>query len=426
MQEPVLNRNFIRTIVGGLIASIVEWYDFTIFIFLAPILSRLFFPHANPYLSTIQVYGVFALGYLTRPFGAMFLGHFGDRIGRRNTLIISILMMMLATVLTGLLPTYLQVGIWAPIGLISLRIIQGISTAGETVGAMILTFESAPTKYRGMAATSIWIGSGAGIVIASLLTSFLTNYLSVDTMMRWGWRIPFLLGFLTGFFGYFIRRHTEDSVYFSAMVKRGESFRFPVIELFKKYKALLLKILLIMIPYEINFYIFFIFLPTYSADFIGYEFSKALLINSITMSYIFVLGPIFAYFSDRIGRKPFLYFALFSVLILSVILFNLIATGMLVNFFIAQSIFAVIHSIYSAAVFSTALETVPTRIRYSVLAVAYNLGYAIFGGTAPLVATYLIYQARSLIVPAFYMMLGAAIALLAILQMRETYKDVIL
>lgn len=245
-------------------------------------------------------------------------------------------------------------------------------------------------------------------------------------MDSWGWRLPFFFGIFTAVIGVLIRRKTPESVYFSAMVKRSEMLNFPTLSVLKKYKTPLFKILLLFIPCAVNYYIFFIFFPTCSSDFLGHNLPQALMINSFIMCYLFILTPIASYFSDRIGRKPFLLFALVANTLLSVTLFNLVAIGILMNFFVAQSIFAVIHSVYTGAVLSTSLESVPTRIQFSALAIAYNVAYAMFGGLAPLVVTYLIHRNKTLVVPVFYIILLSLIALIVVLKMRETHKEVVL
>ena len=203
-------------------------------------------------------------------------------------------------------------------------------------------------------------------------------------MAEWGWRIPFYFGIITAIAGLYIRQGTKESVYFGAMVQRGELLKFPPLEVLRQYKKPLGMIILTLAPFAANYYIFFVFLPTYSSAFIGHGLPEALRINSFTMAYAFVLTPLFAYFSDRIGRKPLLITALVGVVFLAVTLFKLVATGTLLNFFIAQSIFSVINSLYTGAVLSVCLESIPTRVRFSTVAIGYNLAYAIFGGTAPL------------------------------------------
>ncbi|MCB1828137.1 MAG: MFS transporter, partial [Coxiellaceae bacterium] len=421
METIAKDRNFFMVFTGGLLGSIMEWYDFTVYVYLAPIIAHLFFPHQNAYVSMLMAYAVFAVGYVVRPIGAIFFGHYGDRIGRRKILLFTILMMSLTTFAIGFLPLYSEVGVLSPLLLITLRMVQGFSTAGEVVGAITYTFESASPRHRGFWSTSLWVGSGFGVLIASFIVAAVAHSFSTEEMASWGWRLPFIFGLLTGVIGFLIRRKTPESVYFSAMVKRGEVLSFPTLGVLKNYKIPLLKILVIFIPSAVNYYIFFIFLPTYSSDFLGHSLPDALIVNTITMSFLFIFTPIFAFLSDRIGRRPFLLTGLVANILLSITLFNLIATGTLIHFFIAQAIFSIIHSIYTAAVLSTSLESVPTRIRFSAMAIAYNIAYAIFGGTAPLVVTYLIHRNKSLISPSFYIIFLACIALLAVLKMRETH-----
>lgn len=426
MEQFSTDRKFFKGLSSALLGSILEFYDFTIYIFLSPIISKLFFPHDNPYISMMFVYGVFAIGYISRPLGAILFGHFGDRFGRQRMLVISMLILSLSTVLVGFLPTYTMIGIWAPLLLALLRIIQGLSAAGEMVAALTFAFELAPPKNRGFFSTIIWSGSGFGVIFASLIIAFLSSHLSMAQFSQWGWRIAFFFGIFTAFMSFYVKKLTSETVYFSAMVKRGEVLRNPLRKIIKSYKGQFFKIIVLFIPSAINFYTYYIFLPSHTSNLIGHVLPGVLLLNSIAMSILFVISPVVAFFSDRIGRKPFLIVSLVLNVVLSVFLFDLAATGIIKNLFLAQVIFSIIHAFYAASVISTALESVPTSVRYSLVGIAFNISYAVFGGTAPFVASYLIHHFKDLISPAYYIVIASAIVLFVVIKIRETYKEVIL
>lgn len=426
MEQLAIDRNFFKVLFAGLIGTVVEWFDFSIYVYLAPIISLLFFPHENPYVSLMLGYLVFAIGYLARPIGGFLFGHYGDKSGRRKTLAMSIFVMSLATIAMGLLPTYQKAGIAAPILLIVLRMVQGIAAAGETVGSFTFAFETAPPRHRGLIASSVWMMLALGILLASFVVAILTSRLTHDQLFAWGWRLPFFFAIVSLIVSLFITKETKESVYFSAMIQRGEWRRVPFFELMKNFKADFFKVIILCIPPAVNYYVFFVFLPTFSTHYFKNSFSSTLLVNTLTMTFLFVLTPLFAFISDRVGRKPMLISALAAVILLSVTLFKLVSTGSLTGLFIAQTIYAVIHSLYCGAVIATCLESVPTRVRYTTLALGYNFSFAIFGGTAPLIATYLMHLNKNLVAPAFYMVILSVLTLIVVLNIRETYRKVIL
>ena len=424
-REPVKKSRFHLIMTSAIIGSLMEWYDFAAYVFMAAPISRLFFPHDNSYIALMLTYVVFAVGYFMRPIGGILFGHFGDRIGRQKTLTYTILLMSVPTVLIGLLPTYHQIGILAPILLILLRMVQGLSTGGEMIGSISFVFESSPAKHRGLTTAAVWGASGFGFLLGSAAVAFLTTHMTQSQLLHWGWRIPFFFGILTGVVGYFIRQKTEETVYFVAMKKRGEAAVVPIIQTFKQHKKTFLKIFFIFMPAAVMFYTVFIFLPTYAFKFIKHPMHSALTINSIALSVLLIFEPVFGFLSDRYGRKPFMIVAMLICMVISIPLFSMMTSGVLMKFLIAQCIFAFLDAMYTGSVMAAVLESVPTRLRYSTVAGAYNLSYSIFGGTAPLVVTFLIHSSGRFITAAYYIVLVSILALPIAIKMRETFKNVI-
>lgn len=197
------------------IGTILEWYDFSLYAYLAPIISELYFPSEDPSTSIILAYSVFAIGFIVRPLGAIIFGHFGDRIGRKKILVLSMAIMASTTFLIALLPTYNQIGLIAPVCLVIIRILQGIAIGGEAIGASSLIIESSPTTKRGYFTALIWASSGIGILASSIIISAVSLIYSKSIILSWAWRVPFLIGGFTGLIAYYIRKNIPESVLFS-------------------------------------------------------------------------------------------------------------------------------------------------------------------------------------------------------------------
>ena len=413
-------------LTSAIIGSLLEWYDFAAYVFMAAPISRLFFPHNNSYISLMLTYVVFAIGYFMRPIGGILFGHFGDRIGRQKTLMYTIMLMSVPTVLIGLLPTYSSVGILAPILLILLRMVQGLSTGGEMIGSVAFVFESSPPKHRGLTTSIIWSASGFGFLLGSMAVAIISTNISPHDLLSWGWRIPFFFGILTGVAGYLIRQKTGESVYFIAMKKRGEAEIVPIFQTFKQHKAAFMKIFIIFIPAAVMFYSIFIFVPTYAFKFIQHPMHNVLAVNSLALAILLIFEPLFGFLSDRFGRRPFMIIALLICVFVSIPLFMMMTTGIILKLFMAQAIFAFLDALYTGPLMATVLESVPTRLRYTAVAGSYNLSYSIFGGTAPLVVTFLIHQTGAFISAAYYIIIVSIMVLPVVVKMRETYRDVIM
>ncbi|HEX4045608.1 MAG TPA: MFS transporter, partial [Gammaproteobacteria bacterium] len=229
-----LNQSKILFAAGA--GTILEWYDFALFAYLTPLLAALFFPSDHPYTAMMLTYAIFAVGYFVRPLGAVLFGHLGDRIGRKKTLMWSILLMSIPTCLMGLLPTYQSIGIAAPILLVILRICQGLSAGGESTGAILFALESAPTaRYRGLLGGLLWAVVGAGMLCGSFAAT-----LVAQSEADWAWRVPFLAGILTGLIGYFVRARTVESLDFLRAIREKTLAKFPLWQGIVQYKKAML------------------------------------------------------------------------------------------------------------------------------------------------------------------------------------------
>jgi MHS family proline/betaine transporter-like MFS transporter len=408
----------LRVFIASSIGTILEWYDFTLFAFLTPILANLFFPNQNQFTALMLTYAIFAIGFLARPIGAALFGHFGDSIGRKKTLIVSILLMAIPTFLIGLLPTYHEIGMAAPLLLIILRLCQGLSAGGESTGATLFVMETTSYRHRGLIGALLWAVVGIGMILGSFAAMMVTEY----AQYTWAWRVPFILGLFTGLIGYFVRKRTPESVLFEQVLEKGILAQYPLFKGVVEYKIELLRIMGIYVLSAMITYLIYVFMPTYVANVSHLSLQTTTLVSTIALAVNTCLIPLGGYLSDLVGRKTCFRWSAFGLLLLSYPLFHLIADGSLEHLIMAECIFVLLGMVFQGTINAAVIEQVPTAVRYSVVAVSYNISYSLFGGTAPLVASNIVKFTGDKASPGLYLMFGALIALLATYKMRETYQ----
>lgn len=410
-----------KVALSGMVGNILEWYDFTLYGYLAVILSKLFFPSENETASLLASFGAFAVGFFFRPLGSVVLGYIGDKHGRKKALIVSIFLMAFPTFLIGLLPTYHDIGILAPIILVLLRILQGISTGGEYTTSVSFVVEHSPSDKRGFYGSINLLGAVIGIMFGSLMGAFLTFYFNKEELESFGWRIGFLFGIILAFVGLYLRKKAEETPIFLAIEEENKT-KNPLLKTFIHHpKEFIISIIFSSLQ-GVAFFLLFVYMAAFYQKVLKLEPSKALFINSFAMLVLILLIPVMAYISDKIGRKPLLIISTFLYSISSVFLFKLILTGNIESVIIGHVIFAVISSGFMAILPTFLIELFPADIRNTAFSVGYNTALGIFGGTVPMVATYLISKTQNPLSPAFYLTLVAFIVFLTTLFIKETYK----
>jgi MFS transporter, MHS family, proline/betaine transporter len=410
------NAHFLRVIGSSSIGTILEWYDFSLFAFLTPLLATYFFPPQDKATGLVLTYAIFALGFFVRPLGAVILGHLGDRIGRKKTLIASILLMAVPTVLIGLLPTYQTIGMLAPILLMLLRICQGLSAGGESVGAALFVMESGKYKYRGTLGAVVLAVIGVGL----LAGSYAANLVIAHPAYSWAWRVPFLMGIFTGLIGYFVRRRIPETLDFQNPLR--VTMRFPLLHGLVAHRTEIFRILGFYCLSAMMSYLVFIFMPAYATKNTGLPLEQVTKVGTIGLALVTFLLPLGGYLSDCIGRKKCLRWSSFSILILSYPLCWLITSGSMKNLIFAESIFVLLAVSYQGTVTTAIMEQLPRTVRYSVMAVCYNIANSIFGGLSPIIANYAALVTGDKAGLGFCLMLGGGMAFVATIKMRETYR----
>jgi len=414
--DPVLRRAVLACTIG----QVFENYDFVLYGFMAGALSRAFFPAGDQVAALLGTFATFGVGFLMRPVGAFVIGRFGDKFGRRRALVMTIVMMALATGIIGLIPTYATIGVLAPVILVVCRLFQGFAAGGEWGGAAVFLVEYAPQNQRGYISSYQQVGTGLGLLLATLFAALLTYFLDASTFQAWGWRIPFLIGFILGPIGHYLRTHVAETPVFTRHVQSRDVSVHPIHEAFSTQRRGLIVVFGISIISVCLYWVFLVFLPTFAAGQLHIAASSTFFSTTLA-GIIYVVGtPFVGALSDHLGRKPILYAAAIGSIILPYPLFVLLVSwhsfGGLV---LTQATATVFLTLCAGVACAVLAEEFPTRVRYTALSVSYGLSVAIFGGFAPFIGTALIQATGNPTAPAYYVMFGGVLGLIAVYFVRE-------
>jgi MFS transporter, MHS family, shikimate and dehydroshikimate transport protein len=413
---------------AGAIGTIIEWYDFLIYgTAAALVFNSQFFPNVDPRIGTLAALGTFTVGFLARPIGGIIFGHFGDRLGRKSMLMTTMIFMGLSTALIGVLPTYAQIGIWAPALLVLLRIVQGIALGGEWGGASLMVIEHAPPERRGIFGSLVQIGFPIGLVTAYAAFSLVTATFSDADFKSWGWRIPFLISVLLVLIGLFVRARLPETPIFEQIKARGQIVRAPFFEMVLKNPRDFLIATGLKLSEVSWVYMLTIFVVVYATTKLGLP--KSLMLNAILIAAILELFtiPLFGHLSDRYGRRIFYFAGVAFTIIFAFPLFWLLGTKSE-----AIVIFTVVvalnlgHGLMFAPESTYFPELFGPQVRYSGASLGFQLSAAIGGGFAPIIATALAAYTGGTAGVSIMLILLALITLTAALFARETKGEALL
>lgn len=410
-----------KAVVATAMGNAMEWFDFGIYSYLVVIISQVFYSGIDESYQLIFGFGTFAVAFLVRPIGGVVFGRLGDKLGRKKILALTLIMMAIATLSIGFIPSYESIGIWAPILLLLARLVQGFSTGGEYSGAMTFIAESAPDKRRGLMASGLEVGTLVGYIAGSGVVTLLTYMLGDQTMLDWGWRIPFFIAGPIGIIGLYLRNHLEESPAFAKMEEQKEEAEAEAASasvslkdmLIYHRKPLIIAIILVFF-YNVIDYTVLTYMPSHLSDVLGYGNTKGLLLILIVMFIMIPIVLIMGHFGDRIGNKRIIIGSLIGVVVLSVPAFMLIETGSNLLVFFGLLIIAVLLSALQGTMPSQLPSLFFTEVRYSGLSITYNVSASLFGGTAPLLIAWLINVTASTFAPAFYLVFAAIIGIIVV------------
>lgn len=411
-----------KVIAASAIGNFVEWFDFAVYGFLAVTIASLFFPPGNPTLALLQTFAVFAVSFALRPLGGIVFGILGDRIGRKRVLSITVLMMAGATTLIGLLPTYASIGLLAPLLLALARCLQGFSAGGEYAGACAFVMEHAPTEQKARYGSFVPVSTFLAFASAAGLVFGLDQLISSEQMQAWGWRLPFLIAAPLGLVGLYMRLRLDESPAFKAMASEPAPEHSPLKETLRLHGATIACLGAFISATALPFYMFTTYLTTYMQVVGGATRPTALLASLMALIFAGLLCPFIGRYSDHVGRRRTILTAGVALIVAVYPAFTLATSGALLPSALGAMLLAVgavICGVVTAVLLS---EQFPTRVRYTASAFTYNLAYTLFGGTAPLVATWLIEQTGDRMAPAYYLIVIALIALAGGLALPESSK----
>ncbi|KTD82154.1 MFS transporter [Legionella waltersii] len=402
-----------RNIIACIIGNILEWYEFSLFAYLSPVIGQLFFPSSNKMVSLLSALLVFAAGFVIRPIGSIVLGHIGDRIGRAKTLKITILLMSCSSVLTGFLPTYQHMGLVAPILLILCRLSQGFCIGGEFAGSMIYLSETARAKNRALVSSMTNNGSNIGVLIAVLACSLISGVLSAEELAQFGWRILFISGGLLGLLGLWLRRDLSESETFKTLLKKIDKPYLPITYVFKHQKQRMLEVFLLLVISACGSYTLMGYISTYFNQFLNIPLNQAYQIQTLFIVLSLLFLPLFAALSDRYGRKLILLFSMLGYLLFSIPSFFLVQNHP--SWWVLLPL-VVFYSAEQAVTPAVIIEMFPGKGRYTGISISYNLCMALVGGFAPAINTYLIQYFNNPMIIAYYIIACALVSLVVVIR----------
>jgi metabolite-proton symporter len=420
------SRQLRRAVIASTIGTAIEWYDFFLYSTVTGLVfAKLFFPHSDPWVGTLEAFAIYAVGFAARPVGAAIFGHYGDRIGRKSTLIATLLLMGIATFAVALVPTYERIGVWGAVILTVLRFIQGVGVGGEWGGSVLMSMEWARTdRSRGLIASWPQFGVPCGLFLANLAVLAFSQ-MSGEQFLSWGWRIPFALSIILVGVGLYIRLGILETPVFSKLVAERKIERAPMLAVIQQYPKEILLSALARMAEQAPFYIFTAFVFSYGVGTL--HVSRDFLLTAVLAASVlsFVSIPLFGHLSDQIGRKNMYMIGAAVTGVFGFIYFGMLGTGSMPVIFLAIILSLIPHDMMYGPQAALIAESFTGRLRYSGSSLGYQLASVIAGGPAPLIAAWLFGTYHSAVAIAIYIAVCAVITLAATAAMTDyTGKDI--
>ncbi len=405
------------------IGNFMEWFDFAIYGYFAAIIGAQFFPSGDPTAEMLSALAVFAVGFISRPVGALFLGPMGDKLGRRVVLIITVLGMGIITALIGLIPPYAAIGIAAPIIIVVLRLLQGMMVGGEWTSAAAYIGESAPKGKRALYASLVTATAGLAFLVGTLFAALLNTVMDEEALASWGWRIPFIASLLMAIVAVYIRRKLEDTPVYLELERKRANNTVEATSAGSKARAFVMTLAFAGI-FGVSLYYFITYSNNYLSGPVGMPRVEALIVTGAAMVVYVIFNPLVGMLGDRIGRRPVLMTGVIGLIVWSAPAFLLMSTGNPVLAFLGLVVFAAF--VACCAVMNNVLlvEVFPASVRSTGSAIGYNCAYALLAGPGPLIAAALVAGTGLLVSPAFYVIAVAIVALAVLWPMLKETKNV--
>ncbi|MFC6040666.1 MFS transporter [Paenisporosarcina macmurdoensis] len=414
-----------RVLIASLVGSSIEWFDYFLYGTVAALVfNQLFFVTEDPTVGLLLAYASFALAFFIRPFGGIIFSHIGDRIGRKKTLVLTLSLMGVATFGMGLLPTYQAIGIWAPILLITLRLVQGLGIGGEWGGALLLAVEYAPPEKKGLYGSIPQMGVTIGMFMGTIAL-WLMTMLPEESFITWGWRVPFILSALLVVFGLWIRKGIDETPEFKKVQESGEIPKLPIVDTLKYHWREVLIAIGAKVVETAPFYIFSTFVVSYATTNLDFTRTNTLTAVMIATVVTTILIPVMGNLSDKVGRKKLYVTGTVAMALFAFPYFWMLQQGSVALLIIATVIgLGIIWAPITAVLGTMFSEIFDAKIRYTGISLGYQIGAALAGGTAPLVATALLVRFDNSYIPvAIYIIFTALISLVAIWAVKDRSRQ---
>jgi metabolite-proton symporter len=410
-----------RVITASLIGTSLEWYDFFLYGTAAILVfNKLFFPTFEPLTGTFLAFTTYAIGFIARPVGGIVFGHFGDRIGRKNVLVITLLIMGIATVLIGLLPGHASIGVAAPVLLVTLRFLQGLGLGGEWGGAVLMSIEHGDPRRRGLNASWPQVGVPAGNLLATAMLGLMSMTLSDEAFLSWGWRIPFLVSGILVVIGLWIRLRIAESPLFVEVERSNQKARMPVIDVIRTHPRALLAAIAARIGVDVAFYTFALFIVQYVSGTLGLDRTVGLNAVLIGSACQLVLIPVFGMLSDKYGRRPIYLIGAIGAAVWVFAFFPLLDTRSTPLITLAAVIALITHAAMYGPQAAFIAELFSTRLRYSGASMGYQIAGVLGGALAPIISLALLEATGTTVAISIYVVAMLAVTVVGLAMAPET------
>lgn len=408
---PALTARQKKVLCLSALGGVLEYYDFVIYLFLAPFIEKIFFSGNSSYVATLKTLAIFAAGYVVRPLGGLVFSHFGDKYGRKVVFLLTVVFMAIPSFAMGFLPSTAQIGVIAPSLLLVFRLMQGLALGGEIPASITFVSEHVPRERQGFALATLFFGINFGLLLGSFMTTLLTNYISEEVILAYAWRIPFIVGGFFGLIAIYLRRYLHETAAFAGM-RQQDLVSVPVIYLLRFYWRQVVQGCCLVALGAVTIF-FYLYWPQYLHQNMHYDLGTVMKINTMSTLVLNVVIIIGGLLSDRLGYRRVYIASALALGIVTYPLFMMLTmqsiTWVIISYLVFSMITAYIPSSYSAILSSL----FPTQVRYSGVALSYNVAFAMFGGLSPVICTILIHTFHSVLAPAYYIIFVTMLAMTA-------------